>query len=817
MKNKFKFSRFILLSLFILLLISLGSVCAADNDDLGSADNVFLDDGSSSSLISSSDDINSINNNADVDLISNDESDDVSQIYNNLYRENDYYVLEGDSFESIQYAIDSVEENSTIVLHGMDSDGKQSNFYGNGSQIVINKSITLNGKGITLDAKYLSRIFYITANNVTLTNLSLINANHRNNNSFDDSLSSGYPYDYYSLGTIGDNGGVIKWLGDDGCLQNTIFSNNLYAEFKKMDGTIISWEGKNGIIINSYFGINYLMSLSSFMLDPPLYSKIIDAPIYGDYEGDLYKNNTLIKNAIVNAESVWNRLNHKNLYHENDYYVLEGDSFEDIQQAINSVEENSYIKLRGINSDGSPSNFNGKGSEIVINKSVTLDGNGITLDARHMSRIFYITADNVSLINLNLINANHRDAWGYGLITDDDLSSPKYVTGSVGGNGGVIKWLGDNGCLINATFVSNRYSGLEPSGRVISWEGKNGTIIESYFKLNSIRYLYYWHENTTGSSIINRYLYGDYDGDLFGDNLYVRNASVNVLDNPVVKDINCYYGADKVYYELSTDEGIIFSNQNITVSIYAKDYNKTFNCTSDSKGRIALNLSGLPVGKYKFICNCTSVSYIYKNNTLIFNSTLTVEKAPVKFVCSSYKTMYDSGKKFDVKVLNSKDNSSISGIKVSLKVYTGKSYKTLNATTNSKGIASFSLSKNTVGTHKIIISANGNVVSAKKNSSIKINKANTNVKLSKTSFKYKKSNNLKISLTNKNTKKPIPKVTLKIKVYTGKSYKTYSLKTDKNGMVKINTKGLKKGNHKIVISSSSKYYTISRTATIKVK
>ena len=40
---------------------------------------------------------------------------------------------------------------------------------------------------------------------------------------------------------------------------------------------------------------------------------------------------------------------------------------------------------------------------------------------------------------------------------------------------------------------------------------------------------------------------------------------------------------------------------------------------------------------------------------------------------------------------------------------------------------------------------------------------------------------------------------VKIRVYTGTKYKDYNLKTNKKGTVKINTKSLSKGTHKVVI------------------
>jgi hypothetical protein len=38
-------------------------------------------------------------------------------------------------------------------------------------------------------------------------------------------------------------------------------------------------------------------------------------------------------------------------------------------------------------------------------------------------------------------------------------------------------------------------------------------------------------------------------------------------------------------------------------------------------------------------------------------------------------------------------------------------------------------------------------------------------------------------------------------VFTGKKYNTYTVKTNKKGLAKINTKSLKIGKHKVIISS----------------
>ena len=79
-------------------------------------------------------------------------------------------VASGDSFDDIQDAIDNVDEGSTVFLDG-------GTYKSNSKEIKINKSVTIDGSGsgkdkAILDAKYLSRIFYVDGeHNVILKNL----------------------------------------------------------------------------------------------------------------------------------------------------------------------------------------------------------------------------------------------------------------------------------------------------------------------------------------------------------------------------------------------------------------------------------------------------------------------------------------------------------------------------------------------------------------------------------------------------------------------------------------------------------------------
>ena len=73
-------------------------------------------------------------------------------------------------------------------------------------------------------------------------------------------------------------------------------------------------------------------------------------------------------------------------------------------------------------------------------------------------------------------------------------------------------------------------------------------------------------------------------------------------------------------------------------------------------------------------------------------------------------------------------------------------------------------------------------------------------------------------MKNTKTKKVVSSgVKIKIKVYTGKTSKTYTVKTNAKGIAQLNVKSLKVGTHKVVVSSGIAYVTAkSATSSIKI-
>ncbi len=197
---------------------------------------------------------------------------------------------------------------------------------------------------------------------------------------------------------------------------------------------------------------------------------------------------------------------------------------------------------------------------------------------------------------------------------------------------------------------------------------------------------------------------------------------------------------------------------------------------------------------------------------------------------SKLSTTYGSGKYFKVNVKDSKTKKPASNVKLILKVYSDNKYKKISITSDSNGIAKYSASLLGIGSHKVIINVKDSkhFISKEKSGLIKITKAKLSVSAPKLTSYYNENKKYKITVKNKESKKPMKNIKLIVKVFTGKKYKKYSLKTDKNGIASFNTKSLSKAKHDVVInikgnskvnSAFSKSYikTIVRSNMINLK
>ena len=155
-------------------------------------------------------------------------------------------------------------------------------------------------------------------------------------------------------------------------------------------------------------------------------------------------------------------------------------------------------------------------SGISINKKITVDGNGYTIDARNNCRIFSVSGTNVVLKNIVFKNAYYS------------------------GNGGAVYWSGSSGSIINCTFI-NDYSNY---GGAVYWYSSSGKITDSTFIGN--------YANYNGGAVYWYSAYGTMDNCRFNDNYVTRNGdyggavywtgSNGNLKNTNFTDNKAYYG-----------------------------------------------------------------------------------------------------------------------------------------------------------------------------------------------------------------------------------------------------------------------------------
>ena len=292
---------------------------------------------------------------------------------------------------------------------------------------------------------------------------------------------------------------------------------------------------------------------------------------------------------------------------------------------------------------------------------------------------------------------------------------------------------------------------------------------------------------------------------------FINNTAVSVIF-----DGDYYSGGS---FTISNSKFINNTNKNGPSAIHVDRCSaKILNCTFKNNSK--LTEKGIIFLETKSLVTVTNGNNTqkFKKATVLDNSLKAYDY--ITFVVkNSFTTSYKSGKLFTGKVIygfNKKTMSYFEGICYIVK---GKKEYWKEFGSNIK----IDFSKYPVGTYKVTfaVSPDGSEDFVWRNIravvTVKITKAKTIVKAPKVTARYKKSKYFKVTVKNKASNKAAAKIKVKIKVYTGKKYKTYTVKTNKKGVAKINTKKLKRGKHKVVISSGNSNYIISKKSSIRIR
>ena len=421
-------------------------------------------------------------------------------------------VMPDTTFEKLKKLIDD-DVTGEITL---DRD-----YHGNSSEIVISKTITINGNGHTLNAHGVSRIFHITAGSVVINNLTFVNG-------FTDSDGGAVYFDLGSTGIVTDcnftnnsadeDGGAVYVKGLDCKIYNSTFTDNTAGD----DGGAILWEGARGLIYNSTFTSNRGVGRNG------AHSSGGAINLVGDYtivEKSKFDGNT----ADINGGSIYASGNHVNITDstftnsnvthtkENDYahgggaIYIEGHDTNIINSTFNqtnarvggviyvqgalaaiidSTITNSYAVTGGAvyingqhasvinssftNTDAKTTNTfvtdNKGGAIYILGNYTTIEGSNFTRASAYQGGILYLQGQYCNVINSSLDHgySYHDGGAYYSTGTDSNVTGSNFTNNTAGENGGAVYSTGSYCIVSNSNFTDNL---AELSGGALYWYG----------------------------------------------------------------------------------------------------------------------------------------------------------------------------------------------------------------------------------------------------------------------------------------------------------------------------------------------------------
>ena len=540
-----------------------------------------------------------------------------------------------------------------------------------------------------------------------------------------------------------------------------------------------------------------------------------------------------------------------------------GKTFNDIQTAVNNAKANDVIELDG--------KYTSSGKTIAVKKSLTFNGvNGATLDAKKLSGIFHITNKvTVNFNNITFINAKN----GVMFVDSDGYVEQVPIKVNIDGcnfkdnynywTGAAIYAFTSGLCKITNSNFTNNYI-KDPEG--LKYPDSYGGAIYAYnLEITNCNFINNHAERSAGAisvedtaKITDCFFKGNYansGGAIEGSKLYLTNTIFESNSLKTDSSLNRYRGG-AICAGTVNAVGCTFRSNSAGYkggkggAIYAVDVEVT-NCsfeknTANFAGAIFVdNAIGeddyepglLKINNCKFISNgeaaVRSPKIIVDNSKTFNNKALDNNMKAITLLKASSKklvTTYYSGKTLKIKVTTTPSSKPAVRILLLAVAKSSKKSYSLPITTNSKGIATIKASKLNAGTYKITVyeafcipgadpgdEKYVKVPGVLTKTSLKVKKTKAIVKAPKVKFKYKKSKYFKVTLKHKSTKKPMGGIKLKLKVYTGKKYKTYNVKTNKKGVAKFNTKKLSRGNHKVKVKSGNKNVILSKKSLIRIR
>lgn len=579
--------KIVVLTIFLLSLLAVGAVSAADNsteDIVGTDDSTDIVIGEESDIDLSSPNINENPLKADVKSFS-----DLNQTINGnndseIYLDCDYKYSDGD---------DSFKEG-----------------------IFINRSVTIIGNGITLDGSKQARIFKVDNpddKGVVFKNINFINGYivrddggavasssyntvYAINCTFTENVAYGNGGGMYKGTAIGctfqgnkaNSGGgqsygeVIgcKFINNDRYIKSSafyscffylcIFVNDTYDNGYP-DDTCTSFLNASNLIWTPGFGgskVNLVCeykenqyALDNFNVTVSLYKDGVWLNNYSVLTGEKWVAD--LQEGVYTFDLILNDFHNVNLTNLT-LMVTDGTSFTDLNNTING-NANATIELNQ-NYTYNEATDEAFKKGIVINREVTINGNNFVLNANGNGRIFNVTSDKVTLKNITFKNGyaksesksdscggaifwsgskmnivdckfiNNTAEFGGANYFDGDVSNVNmtgnYYYNNTADNGGA-SFFGDvKNSIINETYIQN----------MAKDEGSANEIMNSESVVMAGNYI-----NNTGRTLI-EIKYSN-KNNVITDSIFINNNCINVnIVNGDIHIINTWFGNNASNY-----------------------------------------------------------------------------------------------------------------------------------------------------------------------------------------------------------------------------------------------------------------------------
>lgn len=613
------------------------------------------------------------------------------------------------TFTDLYSQVNDTEDNGILNLnesYKYDNESDNESFI---EGIPITKNITILGHNDTvIDGSFLARGLNVNAScSVVLKNIRFIN---------------GYSKDSGGAILAGKNSNIII----DNC---TFESNKVY---NSNGGAIYGLEGSNIEINNSEFNNNSGVRVSKLAWKD--YKKGMGSAICMRIGTNLTLNNTVFKNNIGYLTTIliitWDdvntnqsRLYVKNCLFENNTArtntVIYLDEF-GIAEILDSVFRNNVATYYGgiIALDTAKS---------AVVKNCTFDGNtAINGGAIYINSYDSSYRSNVTIIDTNFTN-NYASGYGGAIFSkygDAEIINSSFVENIALENGGAVYSKTSTLSIANSSFDGNL---AVLNGGAVSTKTGEITIVDSLFNDNSAQYGGALHLHTEKNTV--------------DDSTFIKNSASSIgggiyCDMEDVSSSNCKFSGNTADY---------------IVNVYGA-----------------------------FYFHITQANY----NSKYVKISIKMTSPWARSVSQSIKLTFKGSKTYTTKWLKTNANGEVT-VKIPNTQKFGKDYVTITMNTGVPFIKSWTKIKDG---SKIIYPKS-----------------------------VKKPNKIQLTIKNKATGKVIKNTKFTVKIYTGKTYKSYKIKTNSKGIMKINSKRLSKGVHKINIVLNNSNYDINNKFSVRIK